>query len=90
MATDLLNRALAINEEESGGGYGGLASDKGVFAEKFEDGWDTDLELERQIMGLKEVQQNRVSGRRRRRIRREMPVEDMSAFGESMMVDSDD
>ena len=89
MATDLLNRALAINEDESGGGHGGTAPEKGVFAEKFEDGWDTDLELERQIMGLKEVQQNRVSGRRRKG-RRQMPQEDMSAFGESMMVDSDD
>lgn len=89
MATDLLNRALEANESDSGvpgpekshyleEGTGGSVSDEEV------------EELERRIGGrLREIQQNRVAGRGGRRARRNVGVEDMSALGESMVVDSD-
>jgi anaphase-promoting complex subunit 6 len=87
MATDLLNRALAANEDDSGGDFGGPGMGKPSFVgNDFE---DEDAELERQVESLKEVQQNRVAGRGKRRAKRGGQVEDMSAFGESMMVDSD-
>ncbi|KAF2685106.1 anaphase-promoting complex subunit Cut9 [Lentithecium fluviatile CBS 122367] len=91
MATDLLNRALAANEEDSAGGFGGPPVDKRAFGmERGMDGWEEDdEELERQVGSLKEIQQNRVAGRGRRGKRRGAPVDDTSAFGESMMVDSD-
>ncbi|KAF2646832.1 anaphase-promoting complex subunit Cut9 [Massarina eburnea CBS 473.64] len=86
MATDLLNRALEANEE--GDGVGMLGEDvasgmKGVGSHSEEEM----EELDRRIGGLREIQQNRVAGRGKRRGRRE--AQDMSLMGESMVVDSD-
>jgi anaphase-promoting complex subunit 6 len=50
-------------------------------------------ELDRRMNGkLREIEQNRVAGRRSRRRRHAQGVadEDLSAFGESMIVDSDE
>ncbi|KAF2865803.1 hypothetical protein BDV95DRAFT_506517 [Massariosphaeria phaeospora] len=92
-ATDLLNRALDINESEAaflGPEKSVLDNDAGgasVSDEEVE-------ELDRRIGGrLREIQQNRVAGRGGRRGRRHagagLGEEDLSAFGESMVVDSD-
>ncbi|KAF2651282.1 TPR-like protein [Lophiostoma macrostomum CBS 122681] len=94
VATDLLNRALEENESEEGilggGGVGDLGEDGRV------GGRDEDevVELEHRIGSrLREIQQNRVGGRGgRRRIGRGgggMAMLEESAYGESMVVDSD-
>jgi anaphase-promoting complex subunit 6 len=91
MATDLLNRALEINESETG-----LLVEAAPGApEEVEDGEEEIEELERRMNGkLREIEQNRVSGRRgrRRRYAQGQAEEegDLSALGESMVVDEDD
>ncbi|KAH9882551.1 hypothetical protein J1614_000787 [Plenodomus biglobosus] len=92
MATDMLVRALAVNEAESGWGLqiGGVEEElrgSGMLGEREEEEIE---ELERRMHGkLKEIETNRVAGRRGRR-RRGVQSEDESAFGESMLVDSDE
>ncbi|KAJ4377498.1 anaphase-promoting complex subunit Cut9 [Neocucurbitaria cava] len=112
MATDLLNRALEANEVDSGligdtgpgaeaGGFGGEdgSGGGGAAAGAIGGGEEEIEELERRMNGrLREIEQNRVAGRRGGRGRRRVPssgvelplVDDASAFGESMVVDSDD
>jgi anaphase-promoting complex subunit 6 len=91
MATDLLNRALEANETDSGSLDVGL----GMKSDMLDDG-DEDQEIElldRRMNGrLREIEQNRVAGRRGRRRRHAhgQAVEDSSQFGESMVVDSDE
>lgn len=90
MATDLLTRALNVNgEDEEVGG-----TEKGRFVEQSLGGTVSDDEMEeldRRIGGkLREIQQNRVAGRGGRRGRRNVGGEELSALGESMMVDSDE
>jgi anaphase-promoting complex subunit 6 len=87
MATDLLNRAFEANGSEN--------AEFGV-NRGFED-WGEQVgeyeveELDRRIDGkLKEIQQNRVAGRGSRRTRRAAGLGDESAYGESMVVDSDE
>ncbi|KAF1954049.1 anaphase-promoting complex subunit Cut9 [Byssothecium circinans] len=91
MATDLLNRALEANEEADGMAMLTGSSDDLGFVVKGQNGSRSDdemVELDRRIGSLREIQQNRVAGRGKRRAgRREMP--DVSLLGESMMVDSD-
>ncbi|KAF2269590.1 TPR-like protein [Lojkania enalia] len=91
MATDLLNRALEVNETESGtlgskwnfgqsiGGVVNHPSDEEI------------EELDRKIGGrLREIEQNRVAGRVGSRPRRnQATLEEESELGESMAVDSD-
>ncbi|KAF2852108.1 TPR-like protein [Plenodomus tracheiphilus IPT5] len=94
MATDMLTRALSVNEVDSGWGLqigGAVGQDEEsamrMLAPREEEEID---ELDRRMHGrLKEIEMNRVAGRRGRR-RREVQAEDESAFGESMMVDSDE
>ena len=100
MATDLLNRALEANELDSGGfvvgevGMGALDA----MDDTAGGGGDEEIEeLERRMNGrLREIEQNRVAGRRggrRRRLAEQGVVDadaDLSAFGESMVVDSDE
>ena len=88
MATDLLNRALEMNESESGL----LESGRADMAEGADEDEEIE-ELERRMNGkLREIEQNRSAGRRGRRRRHAQGVadEDLSAFGESMVVDSDE
>jgi anaphase-promoting complex subunit 6 len=87
MATDLLNRALDASD--------GLLVSNGHIVELLDDGReDEELEeLDRRMNGkLQEIEQNRVAGRRgrRRRHAQGLPEEDLSAFEESMVVDSDE
>jgi anaphase-promoting complex subunit 6 len=86
MATDLLNRALDASD--------GVTVEKGFVVEALDDGKDEEIEeLDRRMHGkLREIEQNRVAGRRGRRRRHAQGVaeEDLSAFGESMIVDSDE
>jgi anaphase-promoting complex subunit 6 len=88
MATDLLNRALEASD--------GTVVDKGSIVELVEDGRDDEEieELDRRMNGrLREIEQNRVAGRRggrRRRHAQGLAAEDLSQLGESMMVDSDE
>ncbi|KAH7413603.1 hypothetical protein DE146DRAFT_731230 [Phaeosphaeria sp. MPI-PUGE-AT-0046c] len=88
MATDLLNRALEAMD--------GLFIDQGHVVEVIEDGRDDEEieELDRRMNGrLREIEQNRVAGRRggrRRRHAQGLAAEDLSQFGESMIVDSDE
>jgi anaphase-promoting complex subunit 6 len=87
MATDLLNRALDASD--------GLTVTNGHAVESLDDGKEDEEieELDRRMNGkLREIEQNRVAGRRgrRRRHAQGMAEEDLSAFGESMMVDSDE
>lgn len=88
MATDLLNRALEAMD--------GLFLDQGHVVELIEDGQDDEEieELDRRMNGrLREIEQNRVAGRRggrRRRHAQGLAAEDLSQFGESMIVDSDE
>jgi anaphase-promoting complex subunit 6 len=88
MATDLLNRALEVNEDQLG--FAGMARPGSEDAAhgSLDDGED---ELDRRIGSLREIQQNRVAGRGRRgrRAGAALEAEDMSAYGESMIVDSD-
>ena len=90
MATDLLNRALEVNESDSGL----LEAAPAAGSNMLEDAGDDEEieELERRMNGkLREIEQNRVAGRRGRRRRHAQGLaEDTSAFGESMVVDSDD
>jgi anaphase-promoting complex subunit 6 len=90
MATDLLNRALEINESESGGL---LEAGPGATLDEPDENEEIE-ELERRMNGkLREIEQNRVAGRRGRRRRHaqgQAEEEDLSAFGESMVVDSDE
>jgi anaphase-promoting complex subunit 6 len=97
MATDLLNRALEINESDTELFASGNHA-TGMLAEQ-EDGEEVE-ELERRMHGkLREIEQNRVAGRRSRRRRHaqgggheeeEDMDRDLSALGESMVVDSDE
>lgn len=86
MATDLLNRALEANEEEPD-----LPAVEGIDTELCLARNNTDGEIEEmdRLLGdkLREIQQNKVAGRGRRR--QNMPAEDLSALEESMLVDSD-
>jgi anaphase-promoting complex subunit 6 len=88
MATDLLNRALEASD--------GSVVVKGSIVEIVDDGKDDEEieELDRRMNGkLRELEQNRVAGRRggrRRRHAQGLPAEDLSQFGESMIVDSDE
>ncbi|PSN74758.1 anaphase-promoting complex subunit Cut9 [Corynespora cassiicola Philippines] len=93
MATDLLNRALEVNESETNL----LGTDRGLNVGTSADQGDASdeevEELERRIGGrLREIQQNRVAGRGGRRGRRNaaaMDDEDVTGYGDSMVVDSD-
>jgi anaphase-promoting complex subunit 6 len=88
MATDLLNRALEASD--------GSAVVKGSIVELVDEGKEDEEieELDRRMNGkLRELEQNRVAGRRggrRRRHAQGLPAEDVSQFGESMIVDSDE
>jgi anaphase-promoting complex subunit 6 len=88
MATDLLNRALEASD--------GSVVVKGSIVEIVDEGKDDEEieELDRRMNGkLRELEQNRVAGRRggrRRRHAQGLPAEDLSQFGESMIVDSDE
>jgi anaphase-promoting complex subunit 6 len=99
MATDLMNRALEASEDEPLASAGAAAA---TAAASFDSDAtaayraptahdDADVaHLERRINGqLREIEQNRVAGRRGRRRRAPVPAEDMSALDESMLVDSD-
>ncbi|KAI1532858.1 anaphase-promoting complex subunit Cut9 [Pyrenophora tritici-repentis] len=91
MATDLLNRALEVNESESGLLELGPSANSAAIEDADES--EAIEELERKMNGkLREIEQNRVAGRtgRRRRHAQGMGAEDSSAFGESMVVDSDE
>ncbi|KAF3034508.1 anaphase promoting complex subunit cdc16 [Didymella heteroderae] len=93
MATDLLNRALEANEidermlvseEAQSGRVVGLLED-----EIEDDGFEEALRRRKQE-ALRDVEPNRVAGRRRRGRRHAAGfVEEESGMGESMMVDSD-
>ena len=91
MATDLMNRALEASEDEPLAAAAWFDSDPAAAYRAQTSQDDADAEhLERRINGqLREIEQNRVAGRRGRRRRAPVPVEDMSALGESMLVDSD-
>jgi anaphase-promoting complex subunit 6 len=84
MATDLLSRALKANEEGEGNG----AEEMGAGASQSDDELE---ELDKRLVSLKEIQQNRVAGRGRRRgARRDAQEEvDTSLMEDSMVVDSD-
>ncbi|KAF2733392.1 anaphase-promoting complex subunit Cut9 [Polyplosphaeria fusca] len=87
MATDLLNRALEAHEADVGanGTTASFASAPDGMSD--DDVGDMDQKIESR---LREIQQNRVAGRGGRRGRRNAGgLDDMSGFGESMMVDSD-
>ncbi|CAI6293672.1 unnamed protein product [Periconia digitata] len=92
MATDLLTRALELNEE--GDEMGVLDADEygvgkhGMLGGGAAASDDEVEELDRRLGSLREIQQNRVAGRGKRRGGRR-PVEDMSMLEESMLVDSD-
>ncbi len=97
MATDLLNRALEANEEDSGlldtnGSGNSVAGQEQAAMEERED--EEIEELDRRMNGrLREIEQNRVAGRRSRRRRHAQGgfgPEDLSMLGESMVVDSDE
>lgn len=91
MATDLLGRALEANEVDSGLIEPGPGPDLRLIDDGQED--EELEELDRRMNGkLKEIEQNRVAGRRgrRRRHAQGMAAEDLSQFGESMVVDSDE
>lgn len=90
MATELLNRALdAVGDNtlliDNGSLDSGLVHDNGD---------DEEIEeLDRRMHGrLREIEQNRVAGRKGRRRRHAQGVveEEVSQLGESMMVDSDE
>lgn len=86
MATDLLNRALEANEDDER--YAGV--NRTIRAELGAAGEASDEEndVERVLGGrLREIQQNKVAGRSRRR--RNAAVEDLSALEEDMVVDED-
>lgn len=86
MATDLLNRALEANEDDER--YAGV--NRTIRAELGAGGEASDEEndVERVLGGrLREIQQNKVAGRSRRR--RNAAVEDLSALEEDMVVDED-
>lgn len=90
LATELLNKALEYSGEENV-----MIENGSLDARLVEDAKDDEEieELERRMHGrLREIEQNRVAGRRgRRRRHAEGPAnEDLSQFGESMMVDSDE
>ncbi|KAF1969790.1 TPR-like protein [Bimuria novae-zelandiae CBS 107.79] len=78
MATDLLNRALEMNED-------------GAHIVGDGEGSDDEVEEADRILGgrLREIQQNMVAGRKFNKRRRNVPLEDLSAMEESMAVDSD-
>jgi anaphase-promoting complex subunit 6 len=89
MATDLLNRALADTEI--------TRKIENEYVEEVGDDEKGDEEIDemdRKLHGrLREIEQNRVAGRRggrRRRHAQGMAAEDMSQLEESMVVDSDD
>ena len=92
MATDLLNRALEANEDDSGLIDAGPGP--GSEAVSIDEREDEEIEeLDRRMNGrLREIEQNRVAGRRSRRRRHAQGLapEDLSALGESMLVDSDE
>ncbi|PVH92141.1 TPR-like protein [Periconia macrospinosa] len=88
MATDLLTRALELNEE--GDEMGVLDVDHFNHDQGYVGGMSDDEieELDKKLGSLREIQQNRVAGRGKRRGGRR-PMEDMSMLEESMIVDSD-
>ncbi|KAF2023572.1 TPR-like protein [Setomelanomma holmii] len=91
MATDLLNRALEASSEDTN-----LIPEAGQSADCLDDDDANNEEMEaldRHMHGkLREIEQNRVAGRRgrRRRHAQGLAAEDLSQFGESMVVDSDE
>ncbi|KAF2448478.1 TPR-like protein [Karstenula rhodostoma CBS 690.94] len=87
MATDLLNRALEANEDDSS--FAGADKTIGVEQSMGGEGSDEEIEEVERLLGgrLREIQQNKVAGRSRRR--RNVPLDDPIALEESMAVDSD-
>jgi anaphase-promoting complex subunit 6 len=83
MATDLLNRALEASETDT---------ETGRVVELMDGEGDEEIEeLDRRMEGkLREIQGNGGSRRRGRRRHAQGVEEDASAFGESMVVDSDE
>ncbi|KAH9875940.1 hypothetical protein IAQ61_003405 [Plenodomus lingam] len=94
MATDMLSRALAVNEVESAWGLqiGGPELEHVGGTKMLGERDDEELdELDRRMHGkLKEIEMNRVAGRRGRRRRGAARDEEESTYGESMVVDSDE
>lgn len=93
MATDLLNRALDANSLDSGNGVLLVSAQSQTGQALLEDEVD-DPEFEdalrRRKNALRDMEPNRVAGRRGRRRRHAAGfVEEESAVGESMLVDSD-
>jgi anaphase-promoting complex subunit 6 len=87
MATDLLNRALEANEDDAN--FAGADKTIGYEQSMAGEGSDEEIEEVERLLGgrLREIQQNKVAGRSRRR--RNVPLDDPSALEESMAVDSD-
>lgn len=88
MATDLLNRALEANEDD----LHFTGADRTIETEQSIGGEGSDEEVEeveRMLGGrLREIQQNKVAGRSRRR--RNLQMEDFSTLDEGMAIDSDE
>jgi len=96
MATDMLSRALLASESDSGPGLhiGGPFEDEHE-VKMLDHGQDDDEfeELQRRMHGrLKEIEMNRVAGRRGRRRRHAhgLGEDTIIQYGESMIVDSED
>lgn len=87
MATDLLNRALEANEDDTN--FVGVDKSTGIEQSMGVEGSDEEIEEVDRMLGgrLREIQQNKVAGRSRRR--RNVPRNDQSVPEESMAVDSD-
>jgi anaphase-promoting complex subunit 6 len=92
IATDLLNRALEANETDSGVFMLEAAqsqSGMGLIEDEVDDAEFEDA-LKRRKNALRDMEPNKVAGRRGRRRRHAAGfVEEESGVGESMMVDSD-
>lgn len=84
MATDLLNRALEANEDDAP--FAGVDKTLGIEQSMGAEGSDEEVEEVERLLGgrLREIQQNKVAGRSRRR--RNV---DLSALEEDMAMDSD-
>lgn len=91
MATDVLNRALEANETDSGVFIEAAVSQDGLrlIEDEVDDG-EFEEALRRRKNALRDMEPNRVAGRRGRRRRHAAGfVEEESGLGESMVVDSD-
>ncbi|KAJ4331668.1 anaphase-promoting complex subunit Cut9 [Ascochyta clinopodiicola] len=92
MATDLLNRALEANETDSGVSMLEPAQSHNgqLLLEDEVDDRDFEEALKRRKNALRDMEPNRVAGRRRRGRRHAAGfVDEESGMGESMLVDSD-